>query len=93
MIGSGLPQRTCAGHPLMTDQGIHDGVLEGMPHVQASGHIGRRNYDAVRLAVTCWGEKPSLLPLLVERLLNGMRIETLAQFGLRHTLTRVFSSM
>ena len=43
MIGSGLPQGFAAGHPVISDQGIHNGVLKGMPHVKAAGDIRRGN--------------------------------------------------
>ena len=47
VIGAGLPQRIEATHAPVPDQGVHDGVLERVAHVQRSGDVRRRNDDRV----------------------------------------------
>ena len=44
MIHAGLPQRVETHHAPMTNERIHDGVLECMSHVQSAGDV-RRRYD------------------------------------------------
>ena len=55
VVGARLPQGVLALHAVVADQGIHQGVLEGVAHVQRAGDVGRRQHDAVgrpcRLAV------------------------------------------
>ena len=51
VIRARLPQGVVAAHPVVARQRIHDGVLEGMPHVQAARNIRRRNDNAVGIAV------------------------------------------
>ena len=34
VVCAGLPQRVVAAHSVITRQGIHDGVLKGVAHVQ-----------------------------------------------------------
>ncbi len=46
VIRTGLPQRFIAFHPMVSNERIHDRILEGMTHVQAAGHIWWRNRDA-----------------------------------------------
>ena len=52
MIGAALPQGVVAAHAVIAHQGVHQGVLEGMAHVQAASHIGRRQRYAVGRALT-----------------------------------------
>ena len=52
VIGARLPQGVAPLHAVVTRQGIHDGVLEGVSHVQTAGDVGRWNDDAVALADT-----------------------------------------
>ena len=46
MVGSGNPQGIFARHACMTHQTIHDGLIEGMTHVQRACDIGRRQLNA-----------------------------------------------
>ena len=62
VVGSHLPERVVAAHPVIADQGIHDGVLERVAHVYRTGHVGRRNDDAIALAMTGRPEIARLLP-------------------------------
>ena len=47
VVGAGLPQRVVARHAVIAGEGVHQGVLEGVPHVQRASDIGRRQHDAV----------------------------------------------
>ena len=57
-----LPQGVVAPHAVIADEGVHDRVLERMPHVEGSGHVRRRDHDAVRLAVAARREPAALFP-------------------------------
>src|SRR5690554_2419229 len=65
VVGAHLPQGVAPLHPPPADQGVHDGVLEGVAHVQAAGDVGRRDHDGVGLALTGGGEAAIGLPALV----------------------------
>ena len=78
VIHAGLPQRLVSLHAPATDQRVDDRVLEGVAEVQAPGHIGRRDHDAVRRR--CLGhrrgvdlEVAGLDPALVQRTLDLRR--------------------
>src|SRR5690606_15535283 len=49
MIEPRLPEHILAPHALETDQHILQRVVERMAHMQAAGHVWRRNDDAIRL--------------------------------------------
>ena len=65
VVGAYLPQGVIALHPFPARQGIHNGVLERMAHVQAAGHIGRWNHDRKRRALAGGGETVVGFPALV----------------------------
>ena len=77
MVGADLPQRVAALHPAEADQGVHDGVVEPMPHVQAAGHIWRRNHDAVGVASARRREMALPFPDRVPVLFDGLRFVSL----------------
>ena len=79
MVSTYLPQGIFTQHALITDQGIHDGLLESMAHVQATGDVWRRDHDAVIAvaAVATRFEIALAFPVLVHRLFNGVRIKRL----------------
>jgi len=47
MVGARLPQGIVARHAVVAGEGVHQGVLESMAHVQRAGDIRRRQHDAV----------------------------------------------
>ncbi len=47
MVGTCLPQCIVTVHSSVADQRIHDGLLEGMTHVQTAGYIRRWQHDTV----------------------------------------------
>ena len=49
MVGAGDPAGFVAGHPLEADEGILQGIVQDVPHVQHAGHIGGRDDDRVGL--------------------------------------------
>jgi len=46
-----LPQGIVPFHAMVAGQGIHNGVLEGMPHMQCAGDIRRWDHDAIAVAI------------------------------------------
>ena len=75
MVGAHLPKGRAAPHPLMADQRIHQGMLEGMSHVQAAGDVGWRNDDAVASPRGLRRKVARRLPFLVDGRLDGVGIE------------------
>ena len=56
VIGARNPDRVEAPHAVVAREAIHDGLVEGMPHVQRARHIGRRQLDGKVLAPgRCFG--------------------------------------
>lgn len=72
MVGTGLPQGVFALHALVANHGIHDGLLEGMTHMQTAGDVRRRDHDAEALLafITIRFEIALLFPVLVKRLFD-----------------------
>ena len=77
VIGAHLPQGAIAFHAVIADQGIHQRVLKGVPHVQAPGDVRRWDDDAVGRPVAGWREIARVLPLFVQLLLDAVGIETM----------------
>lgn len=46
VVSTDLPQGVFALHALIADHGIHDGLLEGVTHMQTAGDVRRRDHDA-----------------------------------------------
>ncbi|OIQ78568.1 hypothetical protein GALL_397290 [mine drainage metagenome] len=46
MVGARLPQGIGAAHAVVARQGIHDGLVEAMAHMQRASHVGWRQQDA-----------------------------------------------
>ena len=67
MVGAHLPEGAFALHTCETNQGVHQRVLERMPHVQGAGDVGRRDHDAVGLALLAGIEESGSLPPGIER--------------------------
>ena len=80
VIGSEHPARGLAAHAGHTDNGVLDGVVGGVTHVELAGHVGRRNGDgAVAHALTAF-VVAAVEPLLQDRRLVGRRIVVLGHF-------------
>ena len=47
MVGAGHPQDLAALLAVVTAQDVLDGDVQGMPHVQGAGYVGRRNNDGI----------------------------------------------
>ena len=69
VIRSSLPEGVIAVHAVVSGQGIHDGDLECVTHVQTAGDIRRRDHDAVGIALATRFEIAVFLPGLVPGLL------------------------
>ena len=65
VISPYLPEGAATFHSVEANQGIHDGLLKAMAHVQRASHIGRRNGDAERLVCVTGCEVIIRLPLFV----------------------------
>ncbi len=79
MIGAGLPQGPLAAHAVIARQHIHQRVLEGVPHVQRTRHVRRRNDDAVGRPTGVTRRKPAVrFPVCVDPPLDiGRRVDFL----------------
>ena len=77
VVSARLPQGVVPLHAAIAHQGIHDRVVEAVPHVQAAGDVRRRNHDAVGgAAIGCIArcEIAALLPGLVPALFQAVRV-------------------
>ncbi|KAG1435026.1 hypothetical protein G6F55_014425 [Rhizopus delemar] len=81
MVGTDLPQRVVAAHAVVAHQRVHQGLLEGMAHVQGAGHVRRRQQDGVRLARAGRLEVAGLLPGRGEGGLDGLRVAAGGELG------------
>ena len=80
MVGAEHPARGLTAHASHTNDGVLDGVVGGMAHVELAGHVGRRNGDgAVAHALTAL-VVAAVEPLLQDRRLVGRRIVVLGHF-------------
>jgi hypothetical protein len=77
VVCSNLPQCVETLHAMVANQGIHDCLLEAVPHVQAAGDIGRGNHDAVGVFSALGGKIACFLPGLVPTGFNLCRLERL----------------
>ena len=48
VVGAGNPGGIAAFHAVVAGQTVHNGLVEGMTHVQRTGYIGRRQLDGER---------------------------------------------
>ena len=72
VVGAGNPAGVVALHAVVAGQAVHDGLVEGVAHVQGAGHIGRRQLDAkgrfaevhVRLEIA--GAFPARVPMVFQ---------------------------
>ena len=80
VVGTQHPTRGLAAHAGHTDDGVLDGVVGGVTHVELAGHVGRRNGDgAVAHALTAL-VVAAVEPLLQDRRHGGRRIVVLGHF-------------
>ena len=80
VVGAQHPARGLAAHASHTDDGVLDGVVGSVAHVELAGHVGRRNGDgAVAHALTAL-IVAAVEPLLQDRRLVGRRIVVLGHF-------------
>ena len=81
VVGADLPQGVAPEHAMVTDQGVHDGKLEAVAHVQPAGDVRRRNRDAIGFAVSLRREIAGVLPCAVPAVLDVPRFEGLVHFS------------
>ena len=80
MVGAQHPARGLAAHAGHTDDGVLDGVIGGVAHVELAGHIGRRNGDGAVAHTLAALVVAAVEPLLQDRRLVGRRIVVLGHF-------------
>jgi hypothetical protein len=68
MIRAGLPEHVAPLHPAPADQRVLHGEGQRVAHVQAAGHVRRRDHDRVgsRIRIRIGGERPCPLPALIQ---------------------------
>ena len=78
VVHARLPQHLVTLHPLAAGQGVHHGVFQRVAHVQAAGHVRRRQHDRVRGfgAGRVRLEVARVQPLLVDRAFDRSRDPT-----------------
>lgn len=91
VVGAWLPERVVALHAMQPDQRVHQGVLEGVSHVQRARDIGRRQHDAVGRVgrIAGWLEMAGGFPLLIP---TGFDVFWLEGFGEFHAGCRGFKT-
>ena len=82
MVRTRLPQRLVALHPLIADQNILHGIVQGMAHVQLACDVWRRHHDGkwFLTAVYLCVEILSVQPLLVQAVFDVRRVVGFLQF-------------
>src|SRR5690606_23589243 len=74
MVSTRLPKRIFTRHTVKTRQGIHDGIVKTMTHVQATSDVWWRNHDTERFAFFRRLKVTTLFPSLVPFFLDLGRI-------------------
>ena len=80
MVGTEHPARGLAAHAGHADDGVLDGVVGGVAHVELAGHVGRRNGDGAVAHALAALVVAAVEPLLQDRRLVGRRIVVLGHF-------------
>ena len=80
VVGTQHPARGLAAHAGHTDDGVLDGVVGGVAHVELAGHVGRRNGDGAVAHALAALVVAAVEPLLQNRRLVGRRIVVLGHF-------------
>ena len=74
VVGTEHPTRGLAAHAGHTDDGVLDGVVGSVAHVELAGHVGRRNGDGTVAHALAALVVAAVEPLLQDRRLVGRRI-------------------
>jgi len=86
VVGAGDEHGVVARHAAVAHQPVHDGLVEGVAHVERARHVGRRELDDVGLAfrprfyVLARREVPALVPLGVPAGFQFGGFEALGEF-------------
>ncbi len=89
MIGAGDPDRLKPPHALVADEGVLQGVVQGVAHVQAPRDVGGRHEDDEGgLAAFGVGHEGVFRPLLGPLGFHGLGIVGLGQVHATHHFTR-----
>ena len=68
------PERPVPLHASPADERVLDRVIERVSHVEDAGHVGRRQHDRERLAVTGRREVARALPSVVDAFFDAVRV-------------------
>ena len=76
MVNAGNPQGIVALHPFEPDQGVLQGCVHGMAHVQLSGDVwwGHHNGEGLFALILLCVEVAAVLPHLVDTGLHLLRL-------------------
>ena len=90
VIGTRKPQRVVARHAVVTGQGVHHGLVEGVPHVENPGNVGRGqlNGKAGFGGIAAGLEVAAVFPNRIPARFNVGRFKALGEL-LRSGLTHV----
>ena len=80
VVGAQHPACGLAAHAGHTDDGVLDGVVGGVTHVELAGHVGRRNGDGAIAHALAALVVTAVEPLLQDRRLVSRRIVVLGHF-------------
>ncbi len=85
VIGARLPQHVAPAHALEADEHVLQRVVEGMPHMERAGDVGRRNDNGERPGLGArgrtGGEGGSLLPGAIGFAFDLLRLIGLVEHG------------
>ena len=83
VIGAGQAEHVLSRQALVADDRVDQGRVEGMAHVQAAGHVWRRNHHRERFTGGLWVgvERSLVLPGLLPAGFRANRVVGLGQFG------------
>src|SRR5690606_12260070 len=74
MVSPRLPQGVFTRHTVVTGQGIHNGIVKAMTHVQVTSDVLWRKHDTEGVAFLSWLKVAVLFPGLVPFFLDLGRI-------------------
>ena len=80
MVGSREPEGCIAGHTLVADKDILQGVVKRVTHMKLTGYVRRRDNDGVRLFVRVDSSLEAVVfePVLIDFILYLFRLVKLS---------------
>src|SRR5690349_6743216 len=94
MVSPRQPQRAKATHTLVTRHHVHQGVLQGVAHVERTRDVRRRDDDgkdgSLWILIDLWREEATRLPALVVMLFGLFWVVLFRDFHLQSVLCTLF---